>query len=137
MSKTTSHLPDLSAFDVATPANAGYTLELLDKNKRKTGHTITVLGRDSDSYQSLMQQQNRRRWSRMQKANSARMTQEELEEDALDLLAACVKAWSFTLPGGDPFPCNASNAVELFRTAPYIKEQVDEAVADRGNFTQD
>lgn len=134
MNAVVTPIPDLSAFDVKTGANAGYALDLLDAHNRKTGLTIRVLGRDSTEYQKVFKEQGRQRLHRMQKTGSVKLTQDELDEDSLDLLAAVTKEWNFKAKDGSPYPCTPSNAINLYRDFPYIREQVETATNDRENF---
>jgi hypothetical protein len=121
-------------FDVQSGANEGFTLELVNARHEKTGLWIKVLGKDSTEFQRLSKQQQRQRLHRMQKAGQTKITPEELEDDALDLLATVTKAWNFKDKEGNPYPCTPSNAINLYRDFPYIREQVDVAVGDRENF---
>ena len=69
---------------------------------------------------------------------AARATAEELDADAVELLAALTAAWSLCSLEGEAIdvPCNAANAQELYAmpALAWLREQVDSFVADRGNF---
>lgn len=67
-------------------------------------------------------------------------TPEEIEAEGVDLLAALTTGWRLVSMSGDPLdvPFNQENARELY-AAPsmaWIREQVDEFAADRGNFSE-
>src|SRR4051812_44498472 len=86
---------DLKTLDTSAAAEQGFELELSHPtNAAPLGIFITVLGRDSDAYSSLQTAQTRKRLERMQKLNG-RMTlsPDELERDAVELLAAVTKTW--------------------------------------------
>ena len=69
---------------------------------------------------------------------SARATAEELDADAVELLAALTSGWMLCSLDGEPLdvPCNPGNAAELYSmpALAWLREQVDTFVADRGNF---
>jgi len=77
---------------------------------------------------------------RLNMRGRGRITPEELEAEAVDLLAALTAGWKLVTLSGDALdvPFSAENARELY-AAPalaWIREQVDEFAGDRGNFPQ-
>lgn len=66
-------------------------------------------------------------------------TPEELEAEALDLLVALTTGWHLVAMNGDPLdvPFSQENARELYGapSMAWVREQVDEFAADRGNFS--
>lgn len=75
---------------------------------------------------------------RLSARNRRPMTPEEIEGDVVDLLAAMTAGWRlFSLDGALlDVPCTADNARELYASTKmaWLREQVDEWTADRGNF---
>lgn len=150
---------DLKDFDVVSGANEGFELQLVNyKTQEPLPLFVTVLGRDSDAFRRVQADQQRRRLAKMTKGNVVRVgsvSAEELEADAIDLLAACTVGWREELaPEGSAVPegsrhekktltvrgeeltCTRANAARLYADFPWIREQVDAAVGDRANFTQ-
>ena len=75
---------------------------------------------------------------RLAQRGRGRITPEELEAEATELLAALTAGWHLVTLDGQPLdvPFNTQTARELY-AAPslaWIREQVDEFAADRGNF---
>ena len=91
-----------------------------------------ILGKDSDSYRVKQKAIMDRRF----KNRKLKITAEDIEEEGLSLLAACVVEWEGVEKGDTVIPCNYSNVQELLADPNYtfIKDQVDEAVGDRDNF---
>lgn len=75
---------------------------------------------------------------RMAMRGRGKIAPEELEAEAVELLAALTTGWRLVSLDGQPIdvPFSIENARDLY-SAPslaWIKEQVDEFAADRGNF---
>ena len=103
--------------------------------KKKTGLFITVLSRDSDVYKSVTKQQGNQRFKSFgRKTSSPGLTVEELEEESLQLLVACTKSWRNMLYRGQEMEFTTANVRIIYENVPTIREQVDDAVHDRGNF---
>jgi len=93
--------------------------------------TVTVVGMDSDQFKARQRVIINRRIKAGKKATA---TAEGIEEEALDALASCVTALSNIVLDGKPVDHSTANVKLLFSRLPWLKEQVDEAVADRANF---
>ena len=128
---------DLSALDTKKGAEAGFEVQLTHP---KTGAElpiwITVLGVDSDTYRSTLMAQQRRRMEKLRRGKRMNVTPEELEDEALDLLVTITAAWRADVDlDGKPFPSFSTTAAKaLYARFPWIREQVDAAMADRANF---
>ena len=59
---------------------------------------------------------------------------EEIEQDGIDLLAACTTGWIGIIIEDKEIPFSTDNAVMVYERFPWIKEQVDTAIGDRANF---
>ena len=75
---------------------------------------------------------------RLAQRGRMRITPEELEAESTELLAALTAGWHLVTLDGHPLdvPFSIENARELY-AAPalaWLREQVDEFAADRGNF---
>jgi len=136
---------DLSNLDTVKGSNSGFDVELYNPaTNEDTGIVITVLGKDSDRFQEISKKQNKKRMDRMSKTGFrsgkiAPPSQEEIEDNGLDLLAECTTGWrsqdgnTIPLDKKDvPFSVEAAKA--LYTRFPWIREQVDTAIGDRANF---
>lgn len=129
---------DLAQFDVTAAANNGATLQLRHPATGKKLEdaegapiTITLAGSDSDAYRKAQRQITNRRLAETKKRGGLKLTSEELEEEALDILVACTLAWSSNLVIDGEVP---SNARKIYQRLPWAKEQADEFIADRAAF---
>lgn len=127
---------DLDTFDTIAGAQRGYELELRDPSTDlPCGRFISILGADSDAYRECMREIQRRRTERMNRSRRFLATPEELESDALDLLASATTGWrGLAYRDGTPVPFSAAAARDLYRGFPAIRDQVDQAVGDRALF---
>lgn len=126
---------DLSEFELAPE---GATLEVLHpktgvpmKLDDGTAVTITMVGMDSEEWRTNQQGLiNRRLAQRTRKPATA----EEIEDETLRSLAACIKSWTGMRLAGKDFECTRQNALELMRKLPDLRRQVDAFLADNRNF---
>lgn len=129
---------DLSGLDSKAGCDAGAAVSIfnLDGSSRrdKEGNpvTITVLGLDSEVYRKAQRRNTNKRFARR---NPTKITAEELDVEALDVLAVCTVGWSgFTDRTGAPVPCTPANARALYEQAPEVRDQVDRFINDRASF---
>ena len=106
--------------------------------------TITVYGADSDTCKKIQRKQLNRRMEMAQRSrtNKARITAEESENEGLDVLVACTKAWhtgeraELEMNEGEWLPCTPENVRRVYEDLPWLKEQIDQEISDRTNFLQ-
>jgi uncharacterized membrane protein YcgQ (UPF0703/DUF1980 family) len=137
---------DISALDTKTAANEGCEFEVQHPATLDgTGLLITVLGEDSEAYRKITHHQQQRRLKRALASRKgsagANDALEDLDDDQLEILAACTKAWrmkddSDVKLDGKPLPCTAENARALYERFPVIRAQAERTLLDRANFTQ-
>jgi len=136
---------DLEKLDVVRGSNAGFELQLYHPATRANlGIFFTILGRDSEEYRRVLGEQNRQRMSKAARAGGAYrpLSLEEIEQDTLEILVACTRAWKDVgekLPdsikvAGKVLACTPENTRKVYLEHPWIREQVDSAIADRANF---
>lgn len=129
---------DLGSIDVVKAANEGVEVQLYHPGTNADlGVVIKVLGRDSTEFRRLSAEQNRRRMAKMTKGGTFKMgviNPEELENDLINLLAACTISWTGVRVDGAELPCSRENAAMLYTRFPWIREQVDATVGDRSVF---
>ena len=140
---------DIGDIDTVGAANNGFEVELYHPaTNEDLGIFITVLGKDSDTFQKISRQQNKKRMDRMSKngfraGKVSAPSQEELDADNLEILASCSVSWR-TVEGdeesetilfnGEALAFSISAAKKLYSARPWIKEQIDIAIGDRANF---
>jgi hypothetical protein len=130
---------DFAALDTKKGAEAGFEVQLAHPHTAAPLPLwIMVLGKDASLYQSTARTQNNKRIERLARANRVTLTAQELADDTLDLLVTVTVAWrsenGATLDG-EPFPKFSPAAVKAFYLRfPWVREQVDAAIHDRGNF---
>ncbi len=93
--------------------------------------TITLAGEDSEVYRSAQRAATNKRLAMRGKG---KITAEELEAEALELLARCTLQWSGIVWEGKALECNAKHARMLYQALPWLREQVDAFIADRSHF---
>jgi len=127
---------DLAALDTKKGAEEGFQLELRHpKSGDPIGIWIRVLGADSDTYQELLRELERRHAEILKRNMRASLSAEERRAEALELLAAATRGWSDKMiVDGSMLGFSPDAARKLYARFPWIREQVDAGVHDRGNF---
>lgn len=130
---------DLGALDSVAACSEGAELQLLHPATFESLPIfIMLLGADSPEYRAA---QHKGQSQAIRKAQSKGRTIDfdDIEERGIEVLAACTRAWrTGDAPAiklhGEELICNKANATKLYKAMPWIKEQVDKFVSDRGNF---
>lgn len=129
---------DLAALDTVKGANEGFDVDIYNPaTNEDLGIKIRVLGKDSDEFQKVSRAQSKKRMAKISKGgfrNQSSIPVEEIEQDGIELLAACTRGWSGVVIEGKEIPYNQPAAVDLYTRFPWIREQVDTAIGDRANF---
>jgi hypothetical protein len=127
---------DLSKLDTVAGANAGFGLDIMHPSTGENlGITITLLGKDSDEFQRVSRAQSKRRIEKTRRGmRGPVVTQEEVDQDGIELLAACTTGWTGVVMSGKEVPFSRSEAEKLYREFPWMREQIDVAIGDRSNF---
>ncbi|MGP2493505.1 hypothetical protein ACTDI4_17980 [Mesorhizobium sp. PUT5] len=97
-----------------------------------TGLVIEVMSQESPAVRKIL----RRQTDRMIKRRGKKMTAEQIEEDAIERLAASVVGWEWkgnAAFGGKKLDCTPENVATVLGVS-WIKGQVQEAVADEAEF---
>jgi len=115
---------------VAEREEEGNEIEVRDVARVvEEGVTITVVGTYSATYRKA-QNQNRDKFLK-QRGN---VDSEMIEKQSVETTARCIKAWRGFTSNGVDFPCNRENAIAMLTNAPWIREQVEEAMNDHAGF---
>jgi hypothetical protein len=94
--------------------------------------TITLAGQDSSTYKKA---RNAQVTKRLAKRNPGKITGEEAEAEALELLVAATLGWDgISLGSNEPLAFTPGNVRRLYETLPAIREQAAAFVDDRANF---
>lgn len=129
---------DLATLDTSKAASEGAIMEVQHpvegtvlKDASGQPVTITLIGSDSDKVRKRQRLEINKR---LKRGNRAKITAEELDEDAVNLLSLCTVSWSGIEFESKTLDCTAENASMIYQRLPWLREQVDSFVGDRGNF---
>ena len=95
---------------------------------------IKLAGKDSTNWKAAEQADLDRRLDQAQRNNKLSVKAQDVERRGLKILAAVTLEWENVMWDGKPLSCSASTAEQLYNARTWIREQVDEFVADRKNF---
>lgn len=94
---------------------------------------VTVIGQDSDEWLAMADESARKALE----APSDTPIQERLEQtrkDNIERLAKATKGWRGVDLGGKPVPFSVNAARDMYTRFTWMRDQVDQAIANRGNF---
>ena len=130
---------DLSQYDTVKGSEKGARCNLLDPVTKEEiivdGENIwvEVLGPDSEKYKK---ENNKITNGRIKVRNkNGTLTSEVLEQENKKLVASVITGWSdkFAM-GEDEFKFSPENARKLINAFPWVYEQLNDFLGDRGNF---
>lgn len=99
-------------------------------NEDKSEMSITVYLPHSPEYKAVQHELTNRRL----KKKKVDITAEELEEFTYEVLAKTTKGWDITY-GGEKPKFSVEKAKEVYSEVFWIKDQIEEAVAEHQDFT--
>ena len=111
--------------------NTGDTL----KNDDKSDMTITIYASHSKEYKAAMHEQTNKRLKVMQSGKKQEITAQDMEEAGLTLLSKVTADWNITY-GGEKPKLTVAKAKDLYNEVFWIKDQIEEALADSLDFTK-
>jgi hypothetical protein len=130
---------DLANIDLQSAADEGIEVKLqhpatgdylTDENGDNL--VITVLGKDSATWQSVAKRINTRNANRYK---DRKVPSAVLESALYEILAECTTKWSDNIQyEGESLKCTRENALMLYEQRAWIAEQLIEAAADRANY---
>lgn len=101
----------------------------------KLAVVIKLAGRDSEIYRKVSRELANKRAEAIRAAGAdAQPTDDDLENEALDLLSALTLGWVGIAANGEPYPFSQENARKLYERLPWLREEVDRFVGNRANF---
>ena len=104
-------------------------------NDDDTPMVITVYAPHSKEYKAAMHEQTNKRLKQAQNKKKVEITAEDLEDATLDLLAKTTKGWKITYGGSKP-KFSITKAKEIYAEVFWIRDQIEEAVANSLDFTK-
>lgn len=129
---------DLASLDMAAAADRGADMAL---EHPVTGAplltdagepiTIRLLGNDSREFRAAISDLADKQ------AGKRRQSLEAAEAHSVDLLARLTTGWHGIVYNGEALAFTRENAARIYRERPWIREQVDKFIGDRGNFFKD
>ncbi len=132
---------DLSKFNTKDLSDKGAVMVVEDPTTGKDlltdddePVTITLLGKDSKVYRELSHKRTNQQLEQAVRSKKAKVSAEEMEGDALDILAACTTGWSHIEDEGESLECSRINARKMYEKYPWLKEQADSFILDRSNY---
>lgn len=119
---------DLSNLEFKDTTQVNITLP----NGEVTDIIIEVAGQDSEKFRKAEVAKRNRRLKAAMK--NKKVSAEQLDEEGLNLLVSCTVSWQNVMWGKEELECTPDNVRKLYTKHPFIREQVDEAIADRTLF---
>ena len=93
--------------------------------------TVSIVGMDSEQFRTRHRAIINRR---LNAGKKAKITAEEIEAESIDTIAACITGWQYVGLDKKALDFSKANAKVLLTRLPWLREQLDEAIADRANF---
>jgi len=130
---------DLAGIDLQAAADEGVEINLQhpatgEYLRDEAGEflTITILGKDSTTWQNAAKRVNTRNSSRYK---DRKIPTAAIEAALYEILAECTYKWSKNIEfDGAVLKCTKENASMLYEKRNWIAEQLMEAAADRSNY---
>lgn len=96
--------------------------------------TLSLAGMDSDRYRAADRENTNNRLKLRASGARVKMTAEELEAEALEIIVACTVGWTGVFDDGEEVPFSAANVRTLYTKVPWLRQQADVFIHDRANF---
>lgn len=129
---------DLNKLDVVKFANEGSVLELLhpvtgevltDDSKKPKAFYLRLLGSDSDAYRNAL---NRRFEQTQNSKKKAKIDLDVAKRKGAELLARCTTE-CFMIEDGKVIEYSKNEMIRLYLKYPWMREQAEDFMSDRGN----
>lgn len=141
---------DFDNLDLSSAAEKPFEFELRHpENKKGLGVFVSVIGMESATFQRYVRDEGNRvreKAFRQGPRDDKPMTIDEEEETLIRALAVCVVGWRTVIEGksepvifwrGDKLECSPANAAKWMQHFRWVREQVNAAASDIGNFIGD
>lgn len=126
---------DLAKLDLTKASNEGawYTLKHPATGEELSGR-IKIIGKDSTKFTQLSEEFKRKALEDMKSTKTMAQRMESAQEQSDAILVACTIDWDGMMLDGQDLAFSESNVKMIYARFPWIKEQIDTAIADRSNF---
>lgn len=125
---------DLNVLDTKKLANEGTWMRIVNiATNEDTDIEILLAGVDSKYFRDAKREWENRRRDKLEKG-AGLPTADELEKARLATLVACTLDWRNLELEGKTLACNKVSAHYVYRNFEWVREQVDNFIADRRNF---
>jgi len=104
-------------------------------NEDNTNMTIVVYASHSKEYKSVMHDQTNKRLKSMQSGKNQDITAQDMEQSTLEVLSKITSSWNITYDKKSP-KLSVSRAKDLYDEVFWIKDQIEEAIANSLDFTK-
>ena len=130
---------DLASLDTVAACNKPVEIEIKSVTGQPTGFFVSVLGKDSDAYRTIVRGMADESLKRQAMGKQDAATLDKIEKRNIDALVAVTTGWRFgetrTAPlDGEELDFNDANVRRLYERLLPVREQVAEAVNDLENF---
>jgi hypothetical protein len=117
----------MEAFFTRPAANLGIELPLYTPDGQPSGHTLTVLGVDSDTFRRTETEVMRKGIEIAQMPEGAERT-EAFEHQQVRLISCLISAWTLEEE------CSEDNKIVFLKNAPQIRDAIDKVAVQRKHF---
>jgi len=104
-------------------------------NNDDTNMTIVVYASHSKEYKAVMHDQTNKRLKSMQNGKNQDITAQDMEQSTLEVLSKITCSWNITYDKKSP-KLSVSKAKDLYDEVFWIKDQIEEAIANSLDFTK-
>lgn len=131
---------DLGSLDTIGACNSAAEVEIRHPvTGAATGVFISVLGKDSDTYRSILRGMADERLKRQAMGKADDSSLDKLEKRNIEALAAVTTGWRTgdnpaVILNGEELPFTAANARRVYEALLPVREQVTEAINNLENF---
>lgn len=115
---------DLASLDTQTLGEAGVAMPIINprtrlpyKNEDGSELSITLLGRHSETFRSVLRQSQTQRADLTSRGRA--ITDEQREKEDIETLIQCTREWTFQQLDGKPFPCTPPNIKQLWNDSRF------------------
>jgi hypothetical protein len=102
--------------------------------KEGLGMYVTISGKDSESWQAAQRTRMNSRLNEAKKTGATTPTAEQIEAENMTMLCRAILGWRSLVLGGEELLYTPDNVRMLLTDYPWVKDQIDEEISDRGNF---
>ncbi len=122
------------AMKVRHPISGAVLLQDKNGDEEQKPVTLTLRGVDAPEFQNERKSIMQRRLNASVGKGKVKVSADEIENDALDLLIKCTVEWDGIIYQEKSLQCNPANVRMIYTQLPWLREQADAFTEDRANF---